>query len=139
MQFLYVFFLMHRRPPRSTRTDTLFPYTALFRSHYMDEAERGHRIAILDHGALVADGTPDELTTALEGRTVLVDAAEPRQAQKALVDVPGVLSVAQIGNSLRVLTDRDRKSTRLNSVTNAHLVCRLLLEKKKTTVRTNTH
>src|SRR3546814_5149869 len=55
----------------------------------------------------ISDGTPDELTTALEGRTVLVDAAEPRQAQKALVDVPGVLSVAQIGNSLRVLTDRN--------------------------------
>src|SRR3546814_15708591 len=29
---LYVFFLMIRRPPRSTRTDTLFPYTTLFRS-----------------------------------------------------------------------------------------------------------
>src|SRR3546814_5509195 len=28
-----VFFLMLRRPPRSTRTDTLFPYTTLFRSH----------------------------------------------------------------------------------------------------------
>src|SRR3546814_10257629 len=27
------FFLMCRRPPRSTRTDTLFPYTTLFRSH----------------------------------------------------------------------------------------------------------
>src|SRR3546814_2564205 len=29
---LYIFFLMIRRPPRSTRTDTLFPYTTLFRS-----------------------------------------------------------------------------------------------------------
>src|SRR3546814_13483538 len=29
---LYVFFLMIRRPPRSTRTDTRFPYTTLFRS-----------------------------------------------------------------------------------------------------------
>src|SRR3546814_11664694 len=28
------FFLMIRRPPRSTRTDTLFPYTTLFRSLY---------------------------------------------------------------------------------------------------------
>src|SRR3546814_12964836 len=28
-----VFFVMIRRPPRSTRTDTLFPYTTLFRSH----------------------------------------------------------------------------------------------------------
>src|SRR3546814_19383660 len=29
---LFIFFLMIRRPPRSTRTDTLFPYTTLFRS-----------------------------------------------------------------------------------------------------------
>src|SRR3546814_841471 len=30
--YFYFFFLMRRRPPRSTRTDTLFPYTTLFRS-----------------------------------------------------------------------------------------------------------
>src|SRR3546814_11293784 len=30
--WLFLFFLMIRRPPRSTRTDTLFPYTTLFRS-----------------------------------------------------------------------------------------------------------
>src|SRR3546814_15858414 len=29
---VFIFFLMIRRPPRSTRTDTLFPYTTLFRS-----------------------------------------------------------------------------------------------------------
>src|SRR3546814_13541392 len=29
------FFLMIRRPPRSTRTDTLFPYTTLFRSSFV--------------------------------------------------------------------------------------------------------
>src|SRR3546814_6917218 len=33
MWLLLFFFLMIRRPPRSTRTDTLFPYTTLFRSH----------------------------------------------------------------------------------------------------------
>src|SRR3546814_1736403 len=31
---LFIFFLMIRRPPRSTRTDTLFPYTTLFRSQH---------------------------------------------------------------------------------------------------------
>src|SRR3546814_20595587 len=31
---MYFFFLMIRRPPRSTRTDTLFPYTTLFRSAF---------------------------------------------------------------------------------------------------------
>src|SRR3546814_1864414 len=35
------FFLMIRRPPRSTRTDTLFPYTTLFRSHPGMAAVRG--------------------------------------------------------------------------------------------------
>src|SRR3546814_19265921 len=33
--FVLIFFLMIRRPPRSTRTDTLFPYTTLFRSHLL--------------------------------------------------------------------------------------------------------
>src|SRR3546814_16992621 len=37
IRLVYVFFLMIRRPPRSTRTDTLFPYTTLFRS-----LARGH-------------------------------------------------------------------------------------------------
>src|SRR3546814_19350815 len=32
LSVLFFFFLMIRRPPRSTRTDTLFPYTTLFRS-----------------------------------------------------------------------------------------------------------
>src|SRR3546814_5872213 len=35
------FFLMIRRPPRSTRTDTLFPYTTLFRSKSHARAEKG--------------------------------------------------------------------------------------------------
>src|SRR3546814_3904240 len=42
---MFFFFLMIRRPPRSTRTDTLFPYTTLFRSRF-DEV--GH----LEHAAL---------------------------------------------------------------------------------------
>src|SRR3546814_17006886 len=35
MRLFFFFFLMIRRPPRSTRTDTLFPYTTLFRSNYV--------------------------------------------------------------------------------------------------------
>src|SRR3546814_16445486 len=37
--FFSFFFLMIRRPPRSTLTDTLFPYPTLFRSHYYGEKE----------------------------------------------------------------------------------------------------
>jgi ABC-2 type transport system ATP-binding protein len=84
--------------------------TLLVSTHLMDEAERCHRLAILDRGALVADGTPHELTAQLEGRTFVVDTADPRAAQRALVDVPGVLGVAQVGTTLRVLTDADGKT-----------------------------
>src|SRR3546814_17735514 len=40
--YSFFFFLMIRRPPRSTRTDTLFPYTTLFRSAGTDEHLHGH-------------------------------------------------------------------------------------------------
>src|SRR3546814_15675969 len=49
-----IFFLMIRRPPRSTRTDTLFPYTTLFRS----AAQRGQ--AVLRHGRHLAREFPAE-------------------------------------------------------------------------------
>src|SRR3546814_12514618 len=38
---MFFFFLMIRRPPRSTRTDTLFPYTTLFRSSKREGADYG--------------------------------------------------------------------------------------------------
>jgi ABC-2 type transport system ATP-binding protein len=81
--------------------------TILVSTHYMDEAERCHRIAILDRGVLVADGTPDDLTGDLAGRTLAVEAEQPRQAQKILLTLPDVISVAQIGNTLRVLMARN--------------------------------
>ena len=82
--------------------------TVFVTTHYMDEAERCHRLAILDQGLLVADDTPAALTAALAGRSLLVSAAEPRRAQKVIAQMPGVLSVAQVGNLLRVLCDDGR-------------------------------
>src|SRR3546814_2415773 len=48
MLCVYFFFLMIRRPPRLTRTDTLFPYTTLFRSPDVAVAEPTDRHAVRD-------------------------------------------------------------------------------------------
>ena len=79
--------------------------TLLVSTHYMDEAERCHRLAILQRGALVADGTPAALCAALPGKVWKLRIAQTREAEKILRRHPGVLGVAQIGTDLRVLAD----------------------------------
>ncbi len=78
--------------------------TLLVSTHYMDEAERCHGLAILDRGRLVADGSPQALAADLAGRAFVARSDDPRRAAVLLGAQPGVLSVAQIGNELRVLT-----------------------------------
>src|SRR3546814_18633956 len=41
---------MRRRPPRSTRTDTLFPYTTLFRSAMLIVADKDHTLVLTGNG-----------------------------------------------------------------------------------------
>ncbi len=78
--------------------------TMLVSTHYMDEAERCHRLAILDRGRLVADGAPVQLMEVLPGSTLLVETMQPRALQQWLREQDDVLGVAQIGAKLRVLT-----------------------------------
>ena len=77
--------------------------TLLVSTHYMDEAERCHRLAILQNGRLVADDTPQALCAALPGRVWRVRIQAARAAELALRQHPDVLGVAQIGTDLRVL------------------------------------
>ena len=77
--------------------------TILVSTHYMDEAERCHRLAILDHGVKVADGTPRDLQSATGMHIVEVEAENPYTAQAALHDLAWVASVTQLGIRLRVL------------------------------------
>ncbi|MDX1804332.1 MAG: ABC transporter ATP-binding protein [Alcanivorax sp.] len=77
--------------------------TLLVTSHYMDEAERCHRLAILQRGRLMAEGSPQALKEALPAVPLLVKTATPRQAQQVIRGLDGVFSSVQIGASLRVL------------------------------------
>src|SRR3546814_16365125 len=87
---LLFFFLMIRRPPRSTRTDTLFPYTTLFRSP--EEPD--------EHGSL--------RHRAGDRRDAAVAALRPAHAAGAGSRTGGSRAAHQPAR-------RDRKSTRLNS------------------------
>ena len=77
--------------------------TILVSTHYMDEAERCHRLAILDHGVKVADGTPLQLQANTGMHIIEVLADDPYRAQAALDHGDGIASVTQLGMRLRVL------------------------------------
>jgi ABC-2 type transport system ATP-binding protein len=77
--------------------------TILVSTHYMDEAERCHKLAILDHGVKVADGAPEELQSSTGMTVVEVLAENPYRAQAVIHEIPVVASVTQLGIRLRVL------------------------------------
>ncbi|MEX2122252.1 MAG: ABC transporter ATP-binding protein [Woeseia sp.] len=77
--------------------------TILVSTHYMDEAERCHRLAILDRGVKVADGPPAELQQSTGMTVVEVLADLPSRAQALLASLASVKSVTQLGIKLRVL------------------------------------
>jgi ABC-2 type transport system ATP-binding protein len=88
--------------------DSLFELTAggtttLVSTHYMDEAERCHRIAVLDLGRLVAEGEPATLMRGLGDTVLEVAAPDLLTARRALHALPCVRSLTQLGSRLRVL------------------------------------
>jgi ABC-2 type transport system ATP-binding protein len=79
--------------------------TVLVSTHYMDEAVRCHRLGLMRHGALVAEGRPVEMTDALAGRILEFRTTPERTAQaiSRLRRRPEVASATQLGNSVHVL------------------------------------
>ncbi|GAB1267065.1 ABC transporter ATP-binding protein [Aurantivibrio infirmus] len=77
--------------------------TILVSTHYMDEAERCHRLAILDHGRKVAAGSPQELQENIGVSVVEVQSTNTSAIQNILEKNQNILSVTQLGVRLRVL------------------------------------
>jgi ABC-2 type transport system ATP-binding protein len=98
--------------------------TILVSTHYMDEAERCHRLAILERGRLVAEGTPKELAAGIDAAVIEIEADDIEGARRALAAVPGVKSVAQLGTRLHALLDlgvRDPEGTLRSALERASL------------------
>ena len=81
--------------------------TILVSTHYMDEAERCHRLAILAEGRLVAEGPPRALMRDIPAAVVEIEAEEVSAARTALAGERQILSIAQLGTRLHALLDRD--------------------------------
>ncbi|ACE86354.1 ABC transporter ATP-binding protein [Cellvibrio japonicus] len=82
--------------------------TILVSTHYMDEAERCHRIAILETGEKRADGSPEELMARMNAEVVEISGEQLRELRRQLLDEDFVLSAAQLGSRLRVLLKKSR-------------------------------
>ncbi|EGQ7955908.1 ABC transporter ATP-binding protein [Vibrio vulnificus] len=80
--------------------------TILVTTHYMDEAERCHRLAIMEAGLIRADGAPEELMAQMGVNIVEVKADNLRALKEQLLPLAEVRSAAQLGIRLRVLIDQ---------------------------------
>ncbi|KQH86021.1 ABC transporter ATP-binding protein [Vibrio furnissii] len=80
--------------------------TILVTTHYMDEAERCHRLAIMEAGEIRADDEPEKLMQQMGVTVVEVKAPHLRKLKEMLLTKPEVRSAAQLGIRLRVLIHR---------------------------------
>ena len=80
--------------------------TILVSTHYMDEAERCHYLAILEAGVKRADDTPQNLMANMDANVVEISGPNLRQLKQQLLQLGQVKSVAQQGVQLRVLVNR---------------------------------
>jgi len=81
-------------------------HTIFVSTHYMDEAEFCHRLALMYRGKVIALGAPEELKRRLTTRRLLrLDTASPLETMRALESVPGVHDVAVFGSKLHVSVD----------------------------------
>jgi ABC-2 type transport system ATP-binding protein len=83
--------------------------TILVSTHYMDEAERCHKLAILETGIKRADGSPTELMEHMGAKVVEIASSNLRHLKQALMQLPEVISAAQLGARLRVLVNEQIK------------------------------
>ena len=81
--------------------------TILVSTHYMDEAERCHKLAILDEGVKVADGTPKDLGNNIASNVFEVTATDLNAARLSLAAQQGITSITQLGIRLRVLVPKE--------------------------------
>jgi ABC-2 type transport system ATP-binding protein len=81
--------------------------TILVTTHYMDEAERCHRLAIMESGEIRADDEPEKLMQQMGVNIVEVKAPNLRKLKESLISYPQVRSAAQLGVRLRVLIHRE--------------------------------
>ncbi|GAB7226633.1 ABC transporter ATP-binding protein [Vibrio rotiferianus] len=77
--------------------------TILVTTHYMDEAERCHRLAIMEAGEIRADGEPEELMAQMGVNIVEVKADNLRELKEKVLQREEVRSAAQLGIRLRIL------------------------------------
>ncbi|MFV0491707.1 MAG: ATP-binding cassette domain-containing protein [Pseudorhodobacter sp.] len=81
--------------------------TVLVSTHYMDEAERCHRINYIAYGRLVTHGRVDKVIADAGLVTFTIESDQPGETARRLTGAPGIEQIAPFGTTLHV-TGRDR-------------------------------
>ena len=76
--------------------------TVLVSTHYMDEAERCHRLAYIAEGRLLANGSANEVVAGQRLSAWSVSGADPAAMSRVLAQLPGVARITPFGNTLHV-------------------------------------
>lgn len=76
-------------------------------THFMDEAERCHKIAIMEAGQKRADGRPKDLMAAMGANVVEIEGPNLRDIRRRLLGTDGIMAAAQLGARLRVLVEEE--------------------------------
>lgn len=97
--------------------------TIFVSTSYLDEAERCHRLAMIDHGQIVTMGTVDEVKSSMRGAIVEVRCSDPRRAVQCVRERNAMWTAGLFGECAHVWVEHADACREIEKALAAHTLC----------------